>query len=251
MITRLATLAVVLVNSRFAMGDTLGYLRTTPFATELTIAKPRGSARVVVARTQSEWRTAWKRAGGRGEAKSIDFDRQMVVGVVNGRRDDRVIYRIQLDDAANPKVLEVHLGFGNAPTWSGSTHEATGAHFVVTPRSALPIHFVMDQMVDGRMFGSTNSGEGVESKDVATVAAAPVKTTDAAALREDAERAVVGSLSRVELDQLLVGPMGRPLKRVPHGWTKLDVVRADDRWTIRYDELTFRVDAITGRVTRE
>jgi hypothetical protein len=233
-----------------ARADTLGYLRTTPIAAEFTIAEPSGAARVVVARTQREWQEAWKAAGGSGPAKPIDFDRQMIVGVVNGAKHDRVVYRIQLDDAASPKALEVHLGSGDAPTWSGNTRRPTGAHFVVTPRSALAVHFVMDEMVDGRVFGLTNTGEGVESKAVATVAAVVLKRTGKAQLREDAERAVVSSLSAADRKKLLVGPMGAPLKRIPHGWTKLLVLREQDRWSITYDDLTFHVDAATGHVTK-
>lgn len=249
---RLAMIALLgILSGSLALADTLGYLRTTPIAIEFTISKPKGAARVIVARSQTEWRDAWKAAGGTGDASAIDFDRQMIVGVVNGPKDDRVVYRIQLDDAANPKALEVHLGFGDAPSWSGPTRKRTGAHFVVTPRSALAVHFVMDNMVDGGMFGHTNTGEGVESKDVATIAAVTFKTTGKAPLREDAERAIVASLSTADRNKLLVGPMGGALKRIPHGWTKLDVVRENDRWTIAYDDLTFHVDVATAAVTRK
>jgi hypothetical protein len=141
-----------------ARADTLGYLRVTPFAGEYVVDKPKTAARVVVARTAAEWRAAWTQTGGTGPAAPVDFDRHMIVGVVNGPKDDRVIYRIQLDDAANPNTLEVHLGFGDAPTWSGRTRKKTGAHFVVTPRSGLTVRFVMDAMVDGGMFAHTNTG---------------------------------------------------------------------------------------------
>jgi len=240
----------ILIACAPASADTLGYLRTTPLATEFTIARPKGAARVVVARTQAEWRDAWKAAGGTGDAKAVDFERQMIVGVVNGAQDDRVVYRIQLDDAANATVLEVHLGSGDAPTWSGNTRKPTGAQFVVTPRSALAVRFVSDEMVDGHVFGHTNTGEGVESKTVLTVAAVSIKPTGKASLREQAERAVVGSLSAADRKTLLVGPLGGSLKRIPHGWTKLDVIREPDRWSITYDDLAFHVDVATGSVTR-
>lgn len=231
-----------------ARADTLGYLRVTIPSAEYAIAKPVGAPRVVVARTQPAWDAAWRAAGGSGPAARVDFERQMIVGVVNDAKLDRVVYRIQLDDAAHAKALEVHLGTGDAPTWSGNTRKATGAHFVVTPRSALAVHFVIDDMVDGGAFAQTTTGEGVDSKDVATIAAvAPPK---GAILREDAERVVVQALTAAERTKLLVGPMGGSLKRIPHGWTKLAVTRAKDAWTVSYDDLAFEVDAATGRATR-
>ncbi len=231
--------------------DTLGYLRTTPIALEFAIAKPRGAARVVVVRTQKEWESVWKAAGGLGRFSAVDFERQMIVGVINGAKDDRVVYRIQLDDAAKPTALEVHLGFGDAPTWEGATRKPTGAHFVVTPRSALPVHFVYDQMVDGGMFDHTNTGEGVDSKDVATIAGISVTSSGKAALREEAERAVVATLTVAERKKLLIGPLGGALRRIPHGWTKLAIQRDKDRWQIQYDDLRFEVDVTTGAVTHK
>jgi hypothetical protein len=249
---RSAQLAILLgvLDAASVRADTLGYLRCTPTATEFTIANPRGVARVVVARTQSEWRDAWKDAGSTA-ASDVDFDQRMVVGVVNGAKDNRVVYRIQLDDAAHPKALEVHLGSGDAPCGNLHTRKQTGAHFVVTPRSALPVHFVRDEMVDARVFAFTNTGEGVESKDLGTIAANVVKTTAKAALREDAESAVAAALSATDRKKLLVGPLGGSMRRVPHGWTELGVTLDKGRWTIKYDDLVFEVDAATGRVTKK
>jgi hypothetical protein len=105
-------------------------------------------------------------------------------------------------------------------------------------------------MVDGGMFGHTNTGEGVDSTEVATIAATATTGTDKAGYREQAERAVVAALTAPEKTKLLIGPMGGPLKRIPHGWTKLSVVRKADRWLIRYDDLAFEVAVSTGVVTR-
>jgi hypothetical protein len=231
--------------------DTLGYLRCTSAATEFALANPRGAARVVVARTQAEWRDVWQAAAGEPAAGDVDFNRHIVVGVINGAKDDLVVYRIQLDDAAHPKALEVHLGSGDAPCGSMRTRKQTGAHFVVTPRSALPVHFVRDEMVDAGLFVFTNTGEGVESKDLGTIAAGVTKTTGKAALRENAERAVAATLSATDRKQLLVAPRDGPMKRIPHGWTQLDVTLDKGRWTIKYDDLTFEVNAATGKVTRK
>jgi hypothetical protein len=247
--------------ARDAVADTLGYLRTTPIHREHVLGKAKGPSRVVVARTPAEWRAAWKAAGGTGAAPAVDFEREMIVGVINaGKPDggrgsldgiDRVVYRIQLDNAAQPTALEVHLGSGDAPTWSGNTRKPTAVHFVVTPRSALAVRFVADEMVDGHMFDATNTGEGVESKPVATIAGVTASTKHKAALREQAEAAVVATLGPAERKQLLAGPLGGAMKRIPHGWTKLDVTRTADRWSIHYDELTFEVDVATGKVTRK
>jgi hypothetical protein len=244
------TILLAILGAAPVRADTLGYLQCTPAAREFTLANPGGAARLVVARTQAEWRDAWRAAYGNAAVADVDFDRHIVVGVINGPKDDRVIYRIQLDDAARARTLEVHLGAGDALCGTMSTRKRTGAHFVVTPRSALPVHFVRDEMVDGGLFGSTNTGEGVESNDLGTIAAGAAKTTGKAALREDAERAAVAALSAADRKQLLVGPLRGPMKRIPHGWTRLDVTLDKGRWTIKYDDLVFEVDAATGRVTR-
>jgi hypothetical protein len=131
------------------------------------------------------------------------------------------------------------------------TRKQTGAHFVVTPRSASPVHVVRDQMVDGMMFGFTNTGEGVESTDVGTIAPSATRAIGAAALREQAEHAAVATLSPTDRKRLLVGPLGRSMKRVPDGWTLLDVTLDKGRWAIQYDDLVFEVDAATGNVTRK
>ena len=246
-----AAAIVLALSAVVARADTLGYLRATAPTNEVIIARPKGAARVIVARTQAEWREAWRAAGGGGEASSVDFARQMVVGVVSAAKDDRVVYRIQLDDAAKATALEVHLGHADAPAGPGRTHARTGAHFVVTPRSALPVRFVMDEMIDGRVFATTGRGEGVASTEVGVVPAMTTgATTDKAALREQAEAAVVGALTAAERTKLLVGPLDRPMSRVPHGWTKLEIARATDHWTIAYDDVAFRVDVATGVVTR-
>jgi hypothetical protein len=247
---RLAAGVLLAMLAEAAVGDTLGYLPATRFADQVTIARSKGPTRVSDARNQQEWSAAWKAAGGTGTAKAVDFERQMVVGVVNGRGEDRVIYRIQLDSGDDPRFLEVHLGVGGAYTREGATPRLAGAQFVVTPRSALPVRFVYDEMVDGGVFGMTNTEEGVESHEVAAIAGVRVEAAGKAPLREEAERAVVAALSAAERKKLLRGPMDQPMKRFPHGWTRLDVVRLADRWTIRYDDLAFEVDVATGDVTR-
>lgn len=243
--------AVVAGLAAFAVhADTFGYLCATLFEREVALPLGRGESRVVVARSPDEWSAAFGKAGGAGTALPVDFERDMVVGVVNGQGEDRVVYRIQLDRGADPRALEVHLGTSDAPKWAGSTHPRVGAHFVVTPRSALPVRFVMDEMVDVMMFGMTNTGEGVESREVAVVAGSRGEAAGRAALREDAERAVVAALTPAERAKLLRGPIDTLLARIPHGWMHLEVARLADRWSIRYDDLAFEVDVATGKVTR-
>lgn len=118
---------------------------------------------------------------------------------------------------------------------------------IATP---LAVRFVSDAMVDGGLFAHTNTGEGVESTEVAVVPGVALATAGKASLREQAERAVVATLTAAERTQLLVGPLGGPLRRIPHGWTALDVIRGRDGWTITYDKLVFAVDARTGAVSR-
>lgn len=240
-------LVALLVLTAPVYADTVGYQRVTPFAQDIAIDQPKGAPRVIVARTPDEWAAAWRDAGGTGTRASVDFERDMVVGVVNGPNQDRVIYRIQLDNGAHPTELEVHLGFGDAPTWAGNTRKATPAQFVVTPRSALPVHFLHDEMVDAGMLGFT-SGEGVDSSDVARVAGV-ARPNLKAALREDAEQRVIAQLTPAERKHLLTNDLGT-WKRIPNGWTKLAITRDATRWTITYDDLTFEVEIATGTVKR-
>ena len=247
----LLALAVLLGAATSARADTLGLLPCTANAGEHAIAKAKGPARVVVARTAAAWTAAWQAAGGAGKAPEVDFERELVVGVVSAAKAPHVIYRIQLDSAVAPTALEVHASGSDAPCGqSARTRASTGAHFVVTPRSALPVHFVLDEMIDGRMFVADPKTEGVGTTDLGTLPAGGATGGGKAANREDAEHAVVAVLTATEKAALAIGPLARPMQRLPHGWTRLDVVREQERWAIRYDALAFTVDVATGKVAR-
>lgn len=240
---RIALLALLL-GATAARADTLGLLPCTAAAGEAVVAKPKGKPRIVVAHTTDEWRAAWTAAGGAGAPLAVDFERHVVVGLVTAEKD--VIYRIELDSAVAPRALHVRVGAADAPCGGGRTRAAAGAHFVVTPRTALPVRFLHDDMIDGRMFVADPAGEGVGTTELGTVAAVASKGLN----REDAEHAVVGALTAAEKTKLATGPLDRPLARLPHGWTRLAVAREKDRWTVAYDDLAFTVDATTGAVRR-
>ena len=237
-------LLTLLLCTTAAHADTLGLLPCTAPVAEAVVAKPKGKPRIVVAHGADEWRAAWTAAGGAGKPLAVDFDRQIVVGVITAAKD--VIYRIELDSAVSPTALQVRVGASDAPCAGGRTRAAVGAHFVVTPRTALPVHFLLDGMEDVHLYVSQPDHEGVDTSDLGTVAAVAVKGIN----REDAEHAVTGALSAAEKTRLANGPLDRPLKRLPHGWTKVAVTREADRWLVQYDDLAFAVDATTGAVSR-
>ena len=246
--------ALLVLIATPAAASTLGLLPCTSTVKEFTIAKPKAAARLVVARTVAEWHAAWKAAGGSAHTEGVDFDRQMIVGIVNAANDDRVIYRIQIDSAAAPSALEIHVSTAGAPCgFQARTRTSIGAHFVVTPRSALPVHFLLDSMIDGMIYVSDPTTEGVGTKDLGTVAALVNTTaaTDKAATREDAEHTVFDALTSAQKAMLAKGPLDRTLWRFPHGWTKLDVVRDKNTWSIKYESLMFTVDVATGKVVRQ
>ena len=242
--------SLLLATLPSAQASTLGYLPCTPAAHSWTIATPSGAPRTIVARTTEEWRAAWRAAGGAGDAPAVAFDRDMVIGVVSAK-PERVVYRVQLDDASAPKALEVHLGSPDAPCgFERRTPAPTRAHFVATPRSSLAVHFVFDGMIDGRVYVTDPSTEGVSTVEVATVPAIQKPATKLRALdREEAEQAVIRRLTPAQRAKLAIGPIGRTLARVPHGWTRLVVERSDTSWRVRYDDLAFDVDVATGTAT--
>jgi hypothetical protein len=230
------SLAFLVLLASPARADTFGYLPETDFNEDMMIMKPAGHDRMIVARTQAEWTAAWQGTYGSGAAPDVDFERNMVIGVV-GR--DRSIYRVQIDNAAKPTQLEVHL--------QAKAVTRLAAHFIVTPRSALAVHFVYDEMVDGGLCGHT-TGECIDSKDVTTVAAV-ARPIAKLVLREDAEHAVYAALTAADKKHLQETYTGT-WKRIPNGWTKIAIERDAKAWTISYDDLRFEVEIATGAVKR-
>jgi len=241
------SLVVLAILVGTASADTLGFPPCNTFDASWTAAGTRTTSAIYVARDKVAWGELWKRTERTTAAPEVDFATQMVVGVENSK-DDHVIYRVELDDAAHPKALVVRTGYPDAPCGASRTPGAVRVHFVSVPRSHLPVHFVFDELVDGRVFSADN--EGVNTKDLGTmdVTAAP-RSKDAAVEREDAERAVVASLSAADRNKLATGPLDRAMRRVPHAWTKTTISRDATTWKIQYDGRAFTVDVHTGKVT--
>jgi hypothetical protein len=117
------------------------------------------------------------------------------------------------------------------------------------PRSALPVWFVRDQMIDGGMFGHVN--EGTDETELGRLPGVARSTANRPViLREDAERLAFAQLTPKELAQIRLGPMGGPMRRVLHPWVRLRVERQDVAWLIRYDTIDLKLDVATGRVER-
>ena len=173
----------------------------------------------------------------------------MVVAIGRKRGSPASIYRIELDNAAEPKALLVRIALGGAFSQLPKRKDLLGTHFhlIVTPRSHLPVRFIEDTMVDARLFAI---GDGVDSKEIATepspkAPAPPGKS----ALREQAEAAVCKALTAEQIaaarKELFPGAKNQ---RYPEPWSAIDVKREMDHWLISYDKLAFRVDVETGKV---
>src|SRR5262249_43304647 len=112
---------------------------------------------VLVARSAEEGTALWKKHAPKDrEAPAVDFDRWMVVGITTpAGRTTRAIYRIELDDAARPTELLVRVASDDAICQKPRNVRIKGAnvHLVATGKSALPVRFIKDDMVDGGLFG--------------------------------------------------------------------------------------------------
>ncbi len=225
------SLAILALSVAPAAADTPGYLPDTPSTQDLIIMQPAGADRLIVARSQREWASAWQSTYGRGTPPEVDFARDMVIGVV---APDRLIYRVQLDSVAQPKELEVYL---RVTRWPGQTifspRSRRTAHFVVTPRSALPVH-ANDESPNYGICGFPEDA----CIDLGT-APGGARPNGKLELREDAEHAVFETLTAAERAHL-----------APGAPAVLAVERDAKHWTITYDELTFEVDIATGAVKR-
>jgi hypothetical protein len=229
-----------------ASADTLGLPPCTSFVDEWRLDQAGQDTTVLVVRTAAEWQRPW--AGRKWQVPRVDFARNMVVGVKAPPHKKLAIYRVQVDDPASPKLLEVRVADG-AASCGNKTVPGARVHLVVVPRSALPVWFVRDQMIDGRVFGLFN--EGTDELELGRVAAAerPGSAQDLA-LREDAERLAFAVLDAKERAQLQIGPLGRRMRRVLHPWVRLHVERQPARWLIEYGAFTLSVDATSGQVQR-
>jgi hypothetical protein len=231
-----------------AAADTFGYPVCSKLNGQFSSERARGETRGVVARTQAQYEQLVA-PNEVAKLARVDFTRDMVVGVVSEPGHERVVYRVELDDAANPSALVVRLASPNAPCKGGRTPARARTHLVIVPRSGLAVRFVIDDMIDGRVFNERN--EGVDSK-VLTIVPAPesAASNGKAPNREDAERAAVAALTAAERERLAMGPRGGKMQRVPHSWTNTVISRDEKVWHVSYDDVSLDVDVATGNVTR-
>jgi hypothetical protein len=232
-----------------ALADTLGLPPCTKPVAEWRLARAAsGAPKVVAARDAAEWARVWASVGGRGAAPTVDFTRYTVVGVTTTEKEGLVIYRVQIDDASRPRALEVRVAERAAFCDYKDGPPGAAVHLLVTPRTALPIHFVVDRMIDGGLFGWNN--EGTEARPLGTIPAGTVALPVPVVLREDAERRARAAMTPEEVERLSRGPTGGRMKRFPHPWVRLEVERREDRWRVDYEALRFEVDVARGTVAR-
>jgi len=240
--------ALQVVAVRTAVADTLGLPPCTPFARQWKLATAPPAARSVLAvRDARAWRRLWRSM--RRAAPALDFSRQMVVGVVARPRAKLVIYRVQVDNPKKPGRLEVRVAEKSAFCKMKVGPPGARLHLAAVPRSALPVWFVRDRMIDGGLFGVHNEGTSEHELGRLPGAARP-RGARPVVLREDAERRAFATLSAKEVAKLKLGPLGRPMRRVLHPWVRLQVKRGNTSWQIRYGSIGLKVDVATGKVAR-
>jgi hypothetical protein len=208
---------------------------------------------VICARSKEEWAAAWTRyVPGEDTLPDVDFERVMVVGIVGGKADQpRGIYRIELDDAAAPAALMVRCSHASADSFKPEKTTITGSklHLVATARSALPVRFVMDSMVDGHVFYMNG---GVDETPLGNVPGLPLPPKHEGILfREEVEKRVRASLKDEEIAELK-----KELEHLVHGlrypqlWSVVSVRWGKTAWAVTYDRMKFEVDAVSGEVRR-
>lgn len=234
--------------------DTYGLPPFTPVELEWKFDKANVEGPgVVCARTKKEWAVVWDRYAPKGDTlPEVDFERLMVVGIVGGKADpSRAVYRIELDDAVNPSLLMVRCSEHSANSLKPKVTTIIGAklHLVATARSALPVRFVIDSMVDGRLFSLAG---GVDETPLGTVEGFSIPTkAEGVLFREEAEKRVRASLKDAEVTELK-----KELRhlafgdRYPQLWSCVSVRRGKTSWTIEYDRVKFEVDVLSGQVRR-
>jgi hypothetical protein len=252
---RLGLLAIVLLSSALVpcLADTLGLAPPTAFDWEVKLDKtPLKGPMVLAARSQEEWAAFWKQQDPQREAlPRVDFALNMVVGIVSDK-EFLIIYRVELDDAANPKELLVRATSEEAICFGQLRAPAKGTrlHLVAVPRSALPIRFVMEGMVDGDVYEL--HPEGVRRANLGIIAGvAKPDGSGKAVYREQAEKLVRDRLTAEEIKAARAKVHPPSLgHRYPEPSSKIDVRRQEKSWAITYDGMSFRVDVASGEVVR-
>ena len=245
-----------------ALADTLGLPPITPFEKEWRLHQGKlAGPRLLVVRSAKEWAELWKQhAPGDAGPPAVDFASHMVVGIVGARgKPLRCIYRIKLDDPATPTEFRVHISHDSAISqWPKTVHlKGARVHLVATGKSALPVRFIQDDMVDAGVMSLTCTAreggrtvqyaEGVRQSTLGRAAGArdAAKDKRPAAYREQAEQAVQAFLAKHRR-------AGRKVAARPGGmpslWRILEVYRTPTEWHVRYGDRRFRVAVDTGEV---
>jgi hypothetical protein len=251
--TALWAAALTVLLAPAARADTYGLLPWTEFEREWRADETGLDApRLIVIRSAAEWAALWRQHAPREKVPAVDFDRWMVVGVMTpaGARG-RVVYRVELDDAARPAELVVRVAAEGGLSQRPTRRDIKGArlHLAQTSVSALPVRFVQDGMVDGAVFAA--SGPGVDEKPLGKVAGLKAPAGKGAAYREQAEQLVRAALTAEDLRTLRQRVWPQLLgERYPQPWSVVRVRPAGQGWSVEYDGLRFEVSAATGRVTR-
>jgi hypothetical protein len=240
-----ALFAMLFAGTAPARADTLGLPPAQEFLWQESVKLsklPQENAHL--ARNRREWRALWKQLrGAKAVAPQLDFHRVMVVGVVAKRDQTVSIYRIAVEGSDSSPELVVH-------TTPGARQPAR-IHLVATPQSLLPIRFVVDTMVDGRI-ALGGHGEGFDSATLATIKArARPASAAVAAYREDAETRVRKSLTAAQIAQARSELPVSYGKRYPEPWSEVEVRREPKAWRIIYDGMSFRVDVASGDLSKE
>lgn len=199
--------ALLLLIAPCVRASTLGLLRCTNDGPQWRSQKTQaGVTGPRVLRDQESFAALWHRLALPGQPPPVDFAHDMILVLANTAREDRVIYRVQLDDGARPRALEVHVAGAALPCAGAETPAKAAVHVVQTRRSLLPVRFLSDAMIDGRLFVSGFSREGVEELELAVVAPPPGPIPSESVLpittREGAEQRVVAALTATERKQL-------------------------------------------------
>ncbi|HVS36810.1 MAG TPA: hypothetical protein VMS17_14715 [Gemmataceae bacterium] len=244
--------ALALAAPAAGRADTYGLPPFTDFEQEwrLDDAAVKGPD-VLIARNADEWAALWKKLGPQAkDAPPVDFSRWMVVGVVTPvGKPGRAVYRVELEDAANPKELRVRVAVDGALCQKPKNMAVKGArvHLAAVGVSALPVRFIQDDEVDGGVFGLNEGTDQMPLGEAPAVKSPDLKGK--AAYREQAERLVRQSLTAEEVTRLrkAVWP-GTFGERYPQPWSVIQIRRGVDEWTIDYDGRQFTVNAETGAV---
>jgi len=234
--------------------DTFGLPPFTPLEQEWKFDKTKVEGPgVVCARSREEWAAAWGRyVPGSDPLPEVDFERFMVVGIVGGKGDlSRAIYRIELDDAANPAVLMVRCAAHSEVSSKPKETTIAGAklHLGVTGKSALPVRFAIDKSVDGMVF---HEAGGVDEAPLGNAEGLSIPSkAEGILFREDAEKRVRASMKDTEVRDLKreLGHLAFGA-RYPELWSVVSVRRGKNTWAIEYDRVKFEVDVLSGKVRR-